>query len=76
MHEPPVSTTATVLAPRGANVVVASLPNGKPVVCHLPKALLHLAPALRPGTRLQVELTPYDFDHARIAGVIPQADQK
>ena len=69
MPDPPVTTTAVLHQARGRNSFVATLPNGKPVIAHLPLALSPLAPQLVPGTRVTVELTPYDFDHARIAGL-------
>jgi translation initiation factor IF-1 len=71
MPEAPISTTATIHERRGPAVFVASLPNQKTVVCHLPKSAAHLGPLLHPGVRVIVELTPYDFDHARIAALDP-----
>lgn len=72
MHDPPVTAVATLGRCRGPAVFDAFLPNGKSVIAHLPKPLASLAQNLAPGTRVRVELTPYDFDHARIAGLADQ----
>lgn len=69
MPETPVTTIARLGAARGPVVFAATLPNGKPVLAHLPRSLAHLAPGLSPGCEVRVELSPYDFDHARIAGI-------
>jgi translation initiation factor IF-1 len=74
MHDPPVTTTATLGPRRGPTVHQATLPNGKPVIVHLPAALAALASRLGPGIRVRVELTPFDFDHARIAGLAAERD--
>ncbi len=74
MHDPPVTTVAVILHPRGDHSFAATLPNGKPVVAHLPAALATLTPQLTQGTHVTVELTPYDFDHARIAGLASAAE--
>jgi translation initiation factor IF-1 len=71
MPETPISTTATILARHSPAAFLASLPNGKTIVCHLPGNLVQLAPQLAPGSQVKVELTPYDFDHARIAALTP-----
>ena len=73
MSDPPVTTTATVIEARGPSVFLAALPNGKRVPAHLPKALSHLAPLLAPGSRVVVELTPFDFEKARIAAIVEPA---
>jgi translation initiation factor IF-1 len=48
----------------------ATLPNGKEVIAHLERK----APAdwrdLPPGSMVVGELSPYDFEHARLAGVL------
>jgi translation initiation factor IF-1 len=48
----------------------AALPNGKPVIAHLPAHSGVSAAALLPGCMVTVALTPYDFDHARIEGIV------
>jgi translation initiation factor IF-1 len=46
----------------------ASLPNGKPILAHLSKPLADAAASFQQGARVVLELTPYDFDSARILG--------
>ena len=69
MHEEPIFTTARILEPINQRAFHAELPNGKPVVAHLPKRHARLAPAIRPGARVRVALTPFDFDKARIESI-------
>lgn len=64
--EDPLLTTARITAPLGGHAFHAELPNGKPVVAHLPRSLAHLAANLPPGSMVDVEITPYELDHARI----------
>ena len=47
----------------------ARLPNGKEVVAHLERKAPPAWRVLPPGTAVVGELSPYDFDHARIAGL-------
>jgi translation initiation factor IF-1 len=67
MPETPLHTIATIVAALGPRAFHATLPNGKPVVAHLPA---HAAPTQppAPGDRVRVALSPYDLDHARIEG--------
>jgi translation initiation factor IF-1 len=44
------------------------LPNGKTILAHLSKPLTVAKAAFSTGERIVVELTPYDFDNARILG--------
>lgn len=46
----------------------ASLPNGKIILAHLSKPLAIALATFENGARVVVELTPYDFDQARILG--------
>jgi translation initiation factor IF-1 len=46
----------------------ASLPNGKSILAHLSKPLADAAASFPDGARVVLELTPYDFDSARILG--------
>lgn len=66
--DPPVCTVATIHEALAPNLYQASLPNGKKVIAHLSKALLAAATTFEAGTRVNLELTPYDFDTARIVG--------
>lgn len=44
------------------------LPNGKVILAHLSKPLAEAQASFAPDTQVIVELTPYDFDQARILG--------
>jgi len=69
MHEDPIFTTARLRKAITPRAFRAELPNGKPVVAHLPKRHAGLAASLEPGVRVRVALTPYGFDKARIEGI-------
>ncbi len=44
------------------------LPNGKTILAHLSKPLTEAKAAFAMDERIVLELTPYDFDNARILG--------
>ncbi len=68
-NEIPVRATLVVVECLSESHYRATLPNGKEVVAHLerraPAAWRHLPV----GSHLLGELSPYDFNHARIAAV-------
>lgn len=45
------------------------LPNGKIILAHLSKPLTVAKAVFSVGDRVVLELTPYDFDQARILGL-------
>ena len=45
-----------------------ALPNGKPILAHFSKPLTDAKEVFSIDERLVLELTPYDFDQARILG--------
>lgn len=47
-----------------------SLPNGKIILAHLSKRLADEHAVFTPGDKLWLELTPYNFDQARILGMV------
>lgn len=69
MYEPPVVATARITRVIKPGLFEASLPNGKLTLCHFSKALSEEMPELEPGCPVTVELTPFDFDSARIASI-------
>lgn len=69
MPEPPVQTIGLIREVLPRSVFQVELPNGKLVIGHLPRRLRHLADSLHPGDRVALEMTPYDFEKARIAGL-------
>lgn len=46
-----------------------ALPNGKIILAHLSKPLTDTAATFGNDEQVLVELTPYDFDNARILGI-------
>ncbi len=66
-----ITTTATILAPY-SDIFEASLPNGKKTLAHFSRSTTHLKEQIEPGMRVTVELTPFDFDVARIVAVLPK----
>lgn len=65
----PIRAIGTVLSRKGPRLYVASLPNGKTVLAHVPAHRAAGFPDLAPDTRVHLELTAFDFSTARIAGV-------
>jgi len=70
--EPPIVTAATVTAVIDARVCHVALPNGKILVAHIPAKRAAASPPFAPGDTVILEMTPYDFDHARIRVPAPQ----
>ncbi|HEX7260524.1 MAG TPA: hypothetical protein VF258_01800 [Luteolibacter sp.] len=46
-----------------------ALPNGKPILAHLSKPLTQAEATFAADDKIIVELTPFDFDQARILGM-------
>ena len=46
-----------------------ALPNGKPILAHLSKPLTLTKATFATDDKVIVELTPFDFDQARILGI-------
>jgi translation initiation factor IF-1 len=68
MTDPPITASGLLLEQIGPILYRATLPNGKPVLAHLSKPLTDAGVSFAPGTQVHLELTPYDFDIARITG--------
>jgi translation initiation factor IF-1 len=69
MPEVPIQTIGVIREAIPDRVFRVELPNGKLVVGHLPRRLSDLAIRLTPGDRVELEMTPYDFEKARIVGL-------
>jgi translation initiation factor IF-1 len=69
MFDPPITTTGTVIDSPKEKIYRVALPNDKIVIGHVPKALAALHEQIKPGTKVRLELTPYDLSKARIAGL-------
>lgn len=67
-----ITTTATIIAPY-SDIFEATLPNGKKTLAHFSRATAHLREQIAIGMTVTVELTPFDFDVARIVAVPPVA---
>ena len=70
MPNEPILTTATVTEERDERTVYLALTNGKITLGHLAKADLPLRPQLTLGTKVEVEMTSFDFEKARIVAVL------
>jgi translation initiation factor IF-1 len=70
MKETPIATTGIIIERKGSFHFTASLPNGKIIMTHTTKRLDALSHVLKPGDRVSLEMTPFDFDKGRISGKI------
>lgn len=66
MSEAAIQTTGTILERKGEILYRVELMNGKVVLGHLSKSLTDAKAELAEGTMVLLEMTPYDFDQARI----------
>lgn len=66
MPDATIHTVGPVLERLGPVLYRTELPNGKLILAHLSKALADAEATFEPGQRVVLELTPYDFDQARI----------
>ena len=71
MPTEPIITTGEVLLVYGDRVFQVSLPNGKKVIAHPAKALESRKDEIVPGVWVTLEMTPFDFEKARIAEIVP-----
>lgn len=69
MFDPPITTTGIIIGSPGPKIYLVSLPNGKTLIGHVPKALVNLHHALKINKKVTLELTPYDFEKGRITGL-------
>ena len=75
MPEAPIETIGVIREALPGRVFRVELPNGKLIVGHLPRRLADLAEVLTFSDRVNLELTPYDFEKARIVGRIENPDE-
>jgi translation initiation factor IF-1 len=71
MPDSTIHTCGKVLEQAGPALYRVSLPNGKVILAHLSKRLADENAVFTSGDSLLLELTPYDFDTARILGLAP-----
>lgn len=72
MFDPPVVTTGTILESSQNNIYYVELPNGKKIIGHVAKAMIHLHESLDAGVRVTLEMTPYDFEKGRISAIVEE----
>ncbi|MDE0836680.1 MAG: translation initiation factor IF-1 [Akkermansiaceae bacterium] len=72
MSEAAIETTGIILERKGEILYRVELMNGKVVLGHLSKPLTDAKAELADGTSVLLEMTPYDFDHARILRECPR----
>ncbi len=68
--EVPIVTEATVSRVVDNRAYRVALPNGKTIVAHVPARLAPTEPLFGVGDTVTLEMTPYDFDHARIRVIL------
>ena len=68
MSDTAIQTTGEVLEPKGEILYRVRLMNGKVVLGHLSKPLTDARTEFPEGAAVLLEMTPYDFDQARILG--------
>lgn len=69
MPDATIHTVGKVLLNLAPVLYRVELPNGKIIMAHLSKPLTVAKAAFSPDDRVVLELTPYDFDNARILGL-------
>ncbi|MEO5714846.1 MAG: translation initiation factor IF-1 [Luteolibacter sp.] len=69
MPDATIHTVGKVLLNLSAVLYRVELPNGKIILAHISKPLTVAKAVFSPDDRLILELTPYDFDNARILGL-------
>ena len=73
MPSEPIITTGEVLLVYSDRAYQVSLPNGKKVISHPAKALEAQKDKIIPGVKVTLEMTPFDFEKARIAEIAPSS---
>ena len=74
MAENPIETIGIIREVRSSRVYRVMLINGKSIVGHLPGRLAELSASLLPGVNVRLEMTPFDFEKGRIAGIADHPD--
>ena len=74
MPEAPIVTTGVIREVLSGRTFRVEVPNGKLVIGHLPSRLVGLAGQLVSGISVDLEMTPFDFEKARIVGRANNSD--
>ncbi len=67
----PITTTGEVVKIFSERAYHVVLPNGKLVIAHPSRAMAGRITKIIPQARVALEMTPFDFEKARIADVLP-----
>lgn len=67
----PIHAIGTILSPTTDRTYRTALPNGKEIIAHLSRRNAEALGPLAPQTRVNLEMTSYDFSIGRIAGIVP-----
>lgn len=70
MPDATIHTHGTILEQLNPILYRVSLPNGKRILAHLSKPLTDNGAEFPLESRVLLEMTPYDFDQARILGEV------
>ncbi len=65
-----ITTTGEVLDVLSERTNRVRLPNGKVVIAHPSREMFERREEIVPGVMVALEMTPFDFDKARIAEVV------
>jgi translation initiation factor IF-1 len=65
----PITTTGEVLHIYSDRAYQVSLPNGKEVIAHPSRSMISRKDEIVPGARVALEMTPFDFEKARISDI-------
>lgn len=69
MPDATIQTVGKILENLNPVLYRVELPNGKIILAHLSKPLTETGAVFATDDRIVAELTPYDFDQARILGL-------
>ena len=70
MPDPTIHAAGKILVQLNEMLYRAELPNGKVIMAHLSKPLTEEKAVFQPGDMVRLELTAFDFESARILGII------
>ena len=70
MADANILTQGTIIERVGDVLYRVSLPNGKQILAHLSNPLAQAKAEFATGDTLLLEMTPFDFDQARILGAV------
>jgi translation initiation factor IF-1 len=70
MPDATIHTVGKILENMNPVLYRVVLPNGKIILAHLSKPLSEAKTVFAPADQVVLELTPYDFDQARILGAV------